>query len=80
MLHRLSEALGLPYAELMALVGYQVPGLDDAPDPVRLAAGLFADLTEDERDELVEYLAWYRARKASNRRRARRSSAARKKP
>ena len=64
-LHRLSEVLGVPYAELMVLVGYRVPGVDEAVDPGRLNASMFADLTDDERDELVEYLAWYRARKRS---------------
>jgi transcriptional regulator with XRE-family HTH domain len=64
-LHRLGEALGVPYAELMVLVGYQVPGVEAGPDAPRLDAALFTDLTDDERDELVEYLAWYRARKRS---------------
>jgi HTH-type transcriptional regulator, competence development regulator len=64
-LNRLSEALGVPYAELMALAGHPVPGVDVPPDTSRLGAALFADLTEDERDELLEYLAWYRARKRS---------------
>ena len=30
-----------------------------------VGAALFADLTDDERDELLEYLAWYRARRRS---------------
>ena len=64
-LHRLSEVLGVPYAELMALVGYPVPGVDGSPDHARLSAALFADITDEERDELIEYLAWYRARKRS---------------
>jgi hypothetical protein len=28
---------------------------------------MFANLTDDERDELVEYLAWYRSRRRSRR-------------
>jgi transcriptional regulator with XRE-family HTH domain len=64
-LHRLSEVLGVPYAELMALVGHPVPGADPSPNHGRLGAALFADLTDDERDELIEYLAWYRARQRS---------------
>ena len=32
-LHRLSEVLGVPYAELMALVGYPVPGVDEPTRP-----------------------------------------------
>jgi transcriptional regulator with XRE-family HTH domain len=69
-LHRLSEALGLPYADLMRLSGYRVPGDGDG-DGVAPAASvgeaLFADLTDDEREELLEYLAWYRARRRSRR-------------
>lgn len=67
-LHALGEALGLPYADLMRLCGYPVPG-EPAPAPMedRVGAALFADLTPDERDELLEYLAWYRARRRSER-------------
>jgi transcriptional regulator with XRE-family HTH domain len=61
-LHALSEALMVPYAELMRLSGYRVPG-DQKAAPAGVGAALFADLTDDERDELVEYLAWYRARR-----------------
>lgn len=62
-LHQLSGALGLPYAQLMRLSGYQVPG-DAEPNTERaVSAALFADLTDDEREELIEYLAWYRTRR-----------------
>ena len=68
-LHQLSEALALPYAELMRLSGYRVPGElgHDAAASTTIGAALFADLTDDERDELLEYLAWYRARRRSSR-------------
>lgn len=66
-LHQLSDALGVPYAELMQLAGYPMPG-PASPDPAAtVAAALFSDLTDDERDELLEYLAWYRARRRSRR-------------
>ena len=67
-LHRLSEVLGVPYAELMEIVGHPLPSVDASPDHARLGEALFADLTDDERDELIEYLAWYRTRKRSLRR------------
>jgi transcriptional regulator with XRE-family HTH domain len=67
-LHRLSEALGVPYAELMDLVGHPLPSGDASPDRARLGEALFGDLTDDEREELIEYLAWYRARKRTRRR------------
>src|SRR4051812_45659797 len=62
-LHQLSAALAVPYAELMRLSGYPVPGEDELPKADTIGAALFADITEDERDELLEYLAWYRARR-----------------
>src|SRR5689334_8723153 len=62
-LHQLSEAPGIPYAGLMRLSGYRVPGHPDEPAASSVTAALFADLTDDERDELLEYLAWYRARR-----------------
>jgi transcriptional regulator with XRE-family HTH domain len=81
-LHQLSEALAVPYAELMRLSGYPVPGDGQraGAQPTGadgLTAALFAEITEDERDELLEYLAWYRARKASPRGRSLRPSPAR---
>ncbi len=66
-LHRLSEALAVPYAELMRLCGYAVPGVGDGVLAVSVETALFADLTDDERTELLEYLAWYRARRRSGR-------------
>jgi Helix-turn-helix. len=64
---QLSEALAVPYAELMRLSGYRVPGEHDQNAVATLGAALFADLTDDEREELLEYLAWYRARRRSRR-------------
>lgn len=66
-LHQLSEALTVPYAELMRLSGYRVPGEWSANTTDAVSAALFADLTDDEREELLEYLAWYRARRRSSR-------------
>lgn len=62
---QLSEALTVPYAELMRLSGYRVPGELDRRSSDTVEAALFADLTTDEREELLEYLAWYRARRRS---------------
>jgi transcriptional regulator with XRE-family HTH domain len=64
---QLSEALAVPYAELMRLSGYRVPGEPTDRSADGISAALFADLTDDERDELLEYLAWYRARRRSGR-------------
>jgi len=62
-LHRLSEALGLPYADLMRLSGYRLPEGASTGSNEAIGAALFANLTEDEREELLEYLAWYRSRR-----------------
>jgi transcriptional regulator with XRE-family HTH domain len=69
-LHQLSEALTLPYAELMRLSGYRLPAETDGHAAQSVGAALFADLTDDEREELLEYLAWYRARRRSGRSRS----------
>ena len=66
-LYQLSEALVVPYEELMRLSGYVLPGSSDSEPGPNLGAALFADLTNDERDELLEYLAWYRARRRTSR-------------
>jgi HTH-type transcriptional regulator, competence development regulator len=66
-LHRLSEALTVPYADLMHLNGYPLPGEHQNTRTDTIGAALFVDLTEDERDALLEYLAWYRSRQRSGR-------------
>jgi HTH-type transcriptional regulator, competence development regulator len=66
-LHQLSEALTLPYAELMRLSGYRVPGEGAHSVGETVGGALFANLTDDEREELLEYLAWYRARRRTRR-------------
>jgi transcriptional regulator with XRE-family HTH domain len=66
-LHQLSESLTIPYADLMRLSGYPVPGERNVPPTDTIGAALFVDLTDDEREELLEYLAWYRSRRRSTR-------------
>jgi transcriptional regulator with XRE-family HTH domain len=61
---QLSEALAVPYADLMRLAGYHVPGeTNGKAAAAAVGASLFADVTDEERDELLEYLAWYRSRR-----------------
>jgi transcriptional regulator with XRE-family HTH domain len=62
-LRQLSEALTIPYAELMRLTGYLVPSESNAVTGDTIGAALFADLSDDEREELLDYLAWYRTRR-----------------
>jgi hypothetical protein len=49
----------------MRLTGYLMPGSPDQHVSENLNAGLFADLTDDGRDEALAYLAWYRCRRRS---------------
>jgi len=66
-LNQLSQALSIPYAELMMLSGYPLPTQPTEAVGGGVAAALFADLTAEERDEMIEYLAWYRARRRAGR-------------
>ena len=66
-LHQLSEALAVPYNDLLRLSGYPLPDGAEGPPASTITEALFADLTDDERDELLEYLAWYRTRRRSGR-------------
>jgi transcriptional regulator with XRE-family HTH domain len=49
-LHRLSQALAVPYADLMSLSGYRVPGAPNPTATASIGAALFADISR-ERDE-----------------------------
>lgn len=71
-LQQLSEALAVPYADLMRLNGYLLPVESGASGSIGVTSALFGDLTDDERDELFEYLTWYRARRRISSRRSRR--------
>ena len=64
---QLSEALGVAYADLMKLSGYHVPGASKASPVATVGAALFSDITEEEQEDLLHYLAWYRTRKRSGR-------------
>jgi transcriptional regulator with XRE-family HTH domain len=66
-LHQLSEVLTVPYNDLLRLSGYPLPDGPDGAPTSTIGGALFADLTDDEREELLEYLAWYRARRRSSR-------------
>src|SRR5439155_26282074 len=54
-LHQLSEALAVPYAELMRLSGYRVPGGSNGNPTNAVSSALFAHLTADQRNELLDY-------------------------
>ena len=62
---------------MLRLSGYRLPNEPDTTAASTVSGALFADLTDDERDELLEYLAWYRTRQGIEAWRQRRELTAR---
>ncbi len=68
-LHGLADALDVPYAELMELAGYVFPDADErrVREGNVLSFALSSErLSDDEATALMEYLDWYRHRKATS--------------
>jgi transcriptional regulator with XRE-family HTH domain len=64
-LHSLAEVYVVPYEALMEKAGYLMPAKDKASGPRRrLAVFAIDDLTAEEEEELLKYLAFLRTRKA----------------
>jgi transcriptional regulator with XRE-family HTH domain len=62
-LHRLAEVYGVPYEALMEKAGYLLPSAAKESGPRRrLAAFAIDDLTAEEEEELLKYLAFLRSR------------------
>jgi transcriptional regulator with XRE-family HTH domain len=66
-LHRLAEVYAVPYEALMERAGYLLPS-DGEPKGRRrrLAAFAIDDLTAEEEEELLKYLAFIRSRRRSS--------------
>jgi transcriptional regulator with XRE-family HTH domain len=65
-LHSLADVYGVPYETLMAKAGYLLPDTDKQDGPRRrLAAFAIDDLTAEEEEELLKYLAFLRFRNRS---------------
>jgi transcriptional regulator with XRE-family HTH domain len=64
-LHSLSEVYGVPYETLMEKAGYLLPAEDRRGVRRRLAAFAIDDLTAEEEEELLKYLAFLRTRSSS---------------
>jgi transcriptional regulator with XRE-family HTH domain len=60
-LHRLAAVYGVPYESLMEKAGYLLPSTKPGPRR-RLAAFAIDDLTAEEEEELLKYLAFLRSR------------------
>jgi transcriptional regulator with XRE-family HTH domain len=65
-LHSLSEVYAVPYEALMEKAGYLLPSAGEAGRRRRLAAFAIDDLTAEEEEELLKYLAFIRTRKPSS--------------
>ncbi len=65
-LHRLAQVYAVPYATLMERAGYPLPSPESGSARRRKSA-LFAidDLTAEEEEELLKYLAFIRSRRSS---------------
>lgn len=62
-LHRLAEVYAVPYETLMERAGYLLPSAGKASGPRRrLAVFAIDDLTAEEEEELLKYLAFLRSR------------------
>ena len=65
-LHSLAEVYAVPYKALMEKAGYLMPSKDKASGRrKRLAAFAIDDLTAEEEEELLKYLAFLRSRSPS---------------
>jgi transcriptional regulator with XRE-family HTH domain len=64
-LRSLAEVYGVPYQTLMEKAGYLVPDTDERVGRRRLAPFPIDDLTAEEEEELLKYLAFLRFRNRS---------------
>ena len=65
-LHSLAEVYAVPYEALMEKAGYLLPSKNEGGRRKRLAAFAIDDLTAEEEEELLKYLAFLRSRKPSS--------------
>ena len=64
-LHRLAAVYAVPYESLMEKAGYLLPAEGSRGRRRRLAAFAIDDLTAEEEEELLKYLAFLRSRNSS---------------
>ncbi len=64
-LHSLSGVYGVPYETLMEKAGYLLPSEQHGGRRRRLAAFAIDDLTAEEEEELLKYLAFLRSRNST---------------
>jgi transcriptional regulator with XRE-family HTH domain len=64
-LHSLADVYAVPYETLMEKAGYLLPSENGGERRRRLAAFAIDDLTAEEEEELLKYLAFLRSRSSS---------------
>jgi transcriptional regulator with XRE-family HTH domain len=64
-LHSLAEVYAVAYEALMEKAGYLLPSKDRGRRRTRMAVFAIDDLTAEEEEELLKYLAFIRSRKSS---------------
>jgi HTH-type transcriptional regulator, competence development regulator len=64
-LYSLAEVYGVPYDTLMERAGYLLPAENGSGRRKRLKAFAIDDLTAEEEEELLKYLAFLRSRRSS---------------
>jgi transcriptional regulator with XRE-family HTH domain len=64
-LHSLAEVYAVPYEALMEKAGYLLPTQNTSGQRKRLAVFAIDDLTAEEEEELLKYLAFLRSRTSS---------------
>jgi transcriptional regulator with XRE-family HTH domain len=64
-LHSLADVYAVPYEALMEKAGYLLPSDDGGGRRARLAAFAIDNLTAEEEEELLKYLAFLRSRKSA---------------
>jgi hypothetical protein len=64
-LHSLADVYAVPYEALMEKAGYPLPSEGKGGRRRRLAAFAIDNLTAEEEEELLKYLAFLRSRKSS---------------
>jgi transcriptional regulator with XRE-family HTH domain len=79
-LHSLAQVYAVAYEALMDKAGYLQPARNGSGQRERLAAFAIDDLTADEEEELLEFLAFLRSRTSSGKRATARGGSRRPKP
>lgn len=64
-LHSLAEVYAVPYEALMEKAGYLLPAEEGGGRRARLSTFAIDDLTAEEEEELLKYLAFLRSRRSS---------------